>query len=260
MSNKLELFQKEVENDFVQKALANALKDGAGVFTTSLIDLYSSESSLQECKPELVVREAMKAVSLKLPISKGLGFAYVVAYKGKPSFQIGYKGYIQLAIRSGLYDTINADMVYEGEYRSTDKLKGTFDLTGTRKSDIVIGFFAHMELKNGFTKTLYMSVQQVHAHAKRYSPTYNSEYSPWKKDFEGMGKKTVVKNLLSHWGTLSVEMEDAFNRDIEDEIEANANQTEMRFTEAEVVSTETTNKPANTSKTEVVTPVHKAPF
>lgn len=259
MSNKLELFQKEVENDFVQKALANALKDGAGVFTTSLIDLYSSESSLQECKPELVVREAMKAVSLKLPISKGLGFAYVVAYKGKPTFQIGYKGYIQLAIRSGLYDTINADVVYEGEYVTTDKLRGTFDLSGQKKSETVIGFFAHMELKNGFSKTLYMSVQQVHAHAKKYSPTYSSDYSPWKKDFDGMGKKTVVKNLLSHWGTLSVEMEDAFNRDIEDEIEANSNQTAMAFTDAEVVE-ESKPKSAPTSTPKPTPTPHKAPF
>jgi recombination protein RecT len=234
----IDKFQKEIESEFVQGILAQSLKENADTFTTSLVEIFSSESSLQECSPSLIISEAMKAASLRLPITKGLGQAFIIAYKGKPSFQIGYKGYIQLAIRSGLYETINADVVYEGELTRQDKLKGTFDLNGQKTSDEVIGYFAHIELKNGFSKTLYMSKDKVIAHAKKYSKTFNSEYSPWKNDFDQMALKTVLKAILSHYGTLSVEMQSAFNNDIDEEISTNANTENVTFTEAVVVSTE----------------------
>lgn len=232
---KIKTFQETVESDFIKKMMETSLRENAASFASSLVDIFSSESSLQECNPQAVINEAMKAASLKLPISKGLGFAFVIAYKGKPSFQIGYKGYIQLAIRSGLYETINADVVYEGELTSTDKLKGTFDLSGTRKSDKIIGYFAHIELKNGFSKTLYMPVDKVIAHAKKYSKTFNSDYSPWKSDFDAMALKTVLKSVLSHYGSLSVDMQQAFDRDVENEINENANTETLTFTDAEVI-------------------------
>jgi recombination protein RecT len=237
--SKIETFQSELNSDFVQKLLQTSLKENASSFAASLIDIYSGEATLQACDAKSVIQEAMKAASLKLPISKGLGFAYVIAYKGKPSFQIGYKGFIQLAIRSGLYDTINADLVYEGELTSIDKLRGTFDLTGVRKSDKVIGYFAHIVLKNGFSKTLYMPTDKVVLHAKKYSKTFSSDYSPWKSDFDAMALKTVLKSILSHYGSLSVEMQSAFDSDVEDEITQNANVQPVTFTEATVVETET---------------------
>jgi len=231
----LDQFKNELESDFVKGVLETSLKEGAGTFMASLVEIFSSESSLQECKPSLVIAEALKAASLKLPVTKGLGQAFIIAYKGKPSFQIGYKGFIQLAIRSGLYDVINADVVYEGELTRQDKLKGTFDINGVKKSDVVIGYFAHIELKNGFSKTLFMTKDKVTAHAKKYSKTFNSDYSPWKSDFDAMALKTVLKNILSHYGSLSVEMQAAFHDDIDDEINANANTENVTFTEAVIV-------------------------
>lgn len=236
----------------------NALKEHSDVFVASIIDLYGSDSALQKCDPGAVVKEALKAAVLKLPINKSLGFAYVIAFnntKGKdaqgnwikvmePTFQLGYKGYIQLAMRTGQYKIINADIVYEGEIKFINKLTGEFDLDGEKKSDKIIGYFAHIELLNGFSKTLYMSKDKVVAHAKRYSKSYGNKNSPWETNFDEMSVKTVLRNLLSHYGFLSVEMAGAMNQDIEsdtamdsvkDEISNNANSQEMKFDEAEVV-------------------------
>ena len=232
---RIDNFRKEMDSKMVQDLLSTTMKDNASSFSASLIDIYTNESSLQECAPNLVINEALKAASLKLPISKGLGFAYIIAYKGKPQFQIGYRGYLQLAIRSGLYDTINADVVYEGELTSSDKLRGTFKFDGQRKSDKVIGYFAHIELKNGFSKTLFMTKEQVTAHAKKYSKTFSSDYSPWKTDFDAMGIKTVLKNLVNHYGTLSVEMQSAFESEVDEEITANANTQDITFTSVETI-------------------------
>lgn len=221
--NKLVLLQNHMDSDNIKSMMTAVLKDSAETFRASLVDVYSTDSELQKCDPALVVNEALKAASLKLPISKGLGQAYLIAYKGKPQFQIGYKGFIQLAIRSGSYVTIHADEVYEGEMSKQDKLKGFYEFNGTRTGDKVIGFFAHLELSNGFSKTFYMSVDQVKAHAKKYSPSFNSSYSPWTTDFNAMAKKTVLKYIISHYGAVSVEMQSAFDRDVDEEIQQNSN-------------------------------------
>ena len=229
--NKVEVFKNEVNSTFVQEILSNSLKDAAASFCTSLIDIYTSDTNIQECAPKLVIKEAMKAASLKLPLSKGLGFGFIIAYKGKPQFQIGYKGYIQLAIRSGLYNTINADAIYDGELTIVDKLRGTFEFTGKRKSDKIVGYFAYIELKNGFSKTLYMTKEQLLAHAKKYSKSFGFDTSPWKSNEHEMCIKTVLKNLISHYGSLSVEMVNAFEDDVEDEIQTNANAENITYTE-----------------------------
>ncbi|WP_256013195.1 recombinase RecT [Desertivirga xinjiangensis] len=226
----------------VMEQFNNVLKENAGAFVASIIDLYNSETTLQECNPNSVVFEALKAASLKLPVNKSLGFAYIVAYKGVPTMQIGYKGYIQLAYRTGQYSIINADVVYEGEYRGKKKLTGEFDLEGEAKSDTVIGFFAHFELKYGLKKTLYMTVDQVHAWAKKYSPSYRGNNKIWRDEFDKMAIKTVLRNLLVHWGYMSVEMAEAISGDsdyvnpneaVKDEIRENANS--QRFEDAVIV-------------------------
>lgn len=233
-------FTNHIESDNVKGLIQKAMQENAPIFVASLIELISADQSLQECEPSALITEAMKGASLKLSISKSLGQCYIIAYKKKPSFQLGYKGFIQMALRSGQYSTLNADIVYEGEISKSDKLKGFYQFDGVRKSDKVIGFFAYFELKNGFSKMLYMTVDQVSAHGKKYSPSFSYDSSIWKKDFNAMALKTVIKNLLSHYGVLSIELQKAFDNDVDSEIEENANKTDLTFTDAVVVNNDPT--------------------
>ena len=159
---------------------------------------------------------------LNLSLSKSLGYAYVIPYKNKgkmeAQFQIGWKGLVQLAQRSGLYKIINADVIYEGEIKEKNRLTGEITF-GDPISDIVVGYFAHFELINGFRSTLYMTKEQMETHAKLYSQGYNydlknnSKTSHWSKNFDVMGKKIVLKLLLNKYGPLSVAMERAMQAD-----------------------------------------------
>lgn len=230
----------------VQEQFKNALKDNSGPFVASVIDLYNGDQYLQKCNPTQVVMECLKAATLKLPINKSLGFAYIVPYNDIPQFQIGYKGLIQLAMRTAQYRIINSDLVYEGEFKTMNKLTGEFDLTGEKKSDTTIGYFAHIEMLNGFSKTLYMTKDKVLAHAKKYSKSFHKDSSPWKKEFDAMAIKTVLRGLLGHYGYLSVEMISAFDNDndmdvsdrVADDVRNNANGEAIGFTDAEIVTEE----------------------
>lgn len=198
-----------LDAEATRKLLADSLKENAGAYAASILDLYNTDKYLQACDARQVFSECLKAVSLKLPISKQLGFAYVIAYKGVPSFQIGYKGLIQLAMRSGSYRYINADRVYEGEFKGRNKLTGELDISGEATSDKVVGYFAYLETINGFSHSLYMTKDEVIKHAKRYSKTYGMSNSAWATNFDEMSIKTVLRNLLSHYGYMSVEMTQA---------------------------------------------------
>lgn len=230
-------------SDSVQEQFKNALKDNAGPFIASVIDLYNSDTYLQNCDPQQVVMEALKAATLKLPINKNLGFAYVVPYKKNgvqiPQMQIGYKGYVQLAMRTGQYKYINTDVVFEGEFKGRDKLSGRLDFSGDKKSDKIIGYVAYIETLNGFSKALYMTVDDVKRHAQRYSKSYQNGNEIWKNEFDAMAKKTVLRNLLTHYGFLSVEMTSAFTsdepesyeREVERGIDNNAATVDVGFEE-----------------------------
>lgn len=238
--SKMEVLKRTLEAPSVQDQFKNALQENTGTFTASLIDLFGSDNYLQNCDPKDVVMEALKAAVLKLPIIKSLGFAYIVPFKTnnvmKPQFQLGYKGLIQLAMRTGQYRIINADMVYEDEYKTKNKLTGEYDLNGEATSDKIIGYFAHFEMLNGFSKTLYMTKEKVVAHGEKYSKSYSQPYGPWKKEFDGMAIKTVIRGLLGHWGFLSVEMLNAMNEEdtdvsekIQEKINMNGNKKDMSF-------------------------------
>ena len=198
--------------DSTKKLIENTCKENAGAFTASVLDLYTSDKLLQQCQPQQVFMEAMKAASLKLPINKQLGFAWIIPYKGTATFQIGYKGLIQLAMRTGLYRYLNAGPVYEGEFVSQDKLSGTVDLSGEATSDKVVGYFAHFKLLNGFERTMYWTKERVIAHASAYSQSYRSGNDIWKKNFDEMATKTLMRNLLK-WAPLSVEFANALAED-----------------------------------------------
>lgn len=205
-----------VNAESTKKLLQNTLKENAGSFSASIIDLYNSDKTLQECDPRQVMGEALKAASLKLPINKQLGFAYVIPYRDYksgmqiPQFQLGYKGMIQLCMRTGSYRYINAGEVYEGELVKIDKLTGEVDLSGEAVSDKIVGYFAYMETVNGFKKAFYWSKEKTIAHANKYSKSYKNGNAIWRDNFDEMAIKTVLRNLLSHYGIMSVELIQAF--------------------------------------------------
>ncbi|MDE7399422.1 MAG: recombinase RecT [Oscillospiraceae bacterium] len=214
-----QVLNRLLNNTNIQAQLSEATKGNAGAFSTSLLNLFNSDTKLQTCSPKAVVIEAMKAAVLGLPIEKSLGFAYVVPYwdnkikEFAPQFQIGYRGMIQLCMRTGEYKYINADVVYEGEYQSADKLTGYVDLNGERTSDTVIGYFAYIETLNGFKKAVYWDRQKVMDHANRYSKSKDKQgnlVGPWVSNFDEMAVKTVLRNLLSKYGVMTTEMSNAF--------------------------------------------------
>jgi recombination protein RecT len=240
LNSKMNVLGKFFEKDSVKQQLAVSLQDNADQFMASVIDLYAGDTYLQNCHPELVAMQAMKAAVLKLPVIKALGFAYIVPFKKDnqliPQLQIGYKGLIQLAMRTGQYRIINADKVFEGELRTKNKTTGEYDFNGEATSEIVVGYFAHFEMLNGFKKTYYMTRGQVIEHAKKYSKSYNTANSPWKTEFDAMALKTVIRGLLSHWGYLSVEMQNAITEEDQDvaaqvleEIQRKGNAKNMSF-------------------------------
>jgi recombination protein RecT len=229
-TTKLDQFKGVLNSQTIRAQLKNSLKEDSGAFMSSMIDLYSGDSALQNCNPEAVALECIKAAALNLPLVKSLGFAYVVPYKNVPTFTIGYKGLIQLAQRTGQYKTINADVVYEGEISGFSKLSGEIDLSGQKVSDTVVGYFAYIKMVNGFEKMLYMTKEEVEAWAERYSPSFKSNYSPWKTEFDKMAIKTVLRRLIGTYGIMTSTMQQVFASDdyehkIEREIKANANKT-----------------------------------
>lgn len=236
-------FKKTLENNFYQQQLRATLKENAGTFCTSLMELVTGDQKLLSCQPTALMAEAVKAASLHLPLNKQLGYAYLVPFnnkvKGKdgaehkeltPTLVIGWRGYVQLAMRTGQYETINYGYVYEGEFQSRDRLSGAFDINGEKTSDHVAGYFAYFSMKNGFKKMLFMTSEEMARYAKKYSPTLKfSALKPdqlmqladtqalngpaagvgWTADYLAMAQKTVLRRLLSKWGYLSIEMQNA---------------------------------------------------
>jgi recombination protein RecT len=266
-------FQAVMNNSYYQALLQNTLKENKGTFTTSLMELATSDESLLQCNPNALMAEALKAASLHLPLNKQLGQCYILPFKNHgvltPTLVVGTKGYLQLAMRTGKYETINSDVVYEGELKGYDKVTGNLDLSGIRTSNVPIGYFAYMKMKNGFSKLLYMSLDEVCLYAKQYSPTVKfkdgvtsetlknlalkqaasgvSDGVGWYSNFESMALKTVLRRLLSKWGELSIENNDILNID---EAPSAEQQRDEEFAEDKkmiVVDAETgeINQPAN---------------
>lgn len=244
----IDMLKSIVSAPSVQDQFKNALGEHKDAFVASLIDLYTGDKQLQACDAKAIVMEALRAATMRLPLNKALGFAYIIVFNNNvknpdgswakvptPTFVPGYKGYIQLAMRTGQYRTINADFVYEGELRKVDKLKGEVAFDGEKKSDKIVGYFCYFELLNGFSKTLYVPIEEMAAYALRYSPSFKGKNKPtaealvaaaqsgavssqvgWSGNFNDMGLKTVIRRLLSKYGYLSVEMQTAMAKDVED--------------------------------------------
>lgn len=179
-------------------------KKAAG-FMSSIIAVANNNKLLAKAEPSTVIGAAAQAAMLDLPINQSLGFAYIVPYKGAAQFQLGYKGYIQLAQRSGQYVDIGAKTVFEGELEYENRLLDKFKF-GERTGDKVIGYLAYFRLTNGFEKMLFMELDEIIAHAKKYSKSYSGGTEKWGlAEFDVMAEKTVLKRLLSKYGPLSIE-------------------------------------------------------
>lgn len=201
-----------VKNAQVKNMIANVLHDREPQFATSIVSIVNSNRSLANVDQMSVIQSAMVAATLDLPIDQNLGYVWLVPYKGKAQAQIGYKGYIQLAQRSGQYRAMNAVAVHEGELISWNPLTEEVAFDPMKKvSDTVIGYIGYFKLLNGFEKTVYWTKEQIEAHRQRFSKAGGN--SPWKSDFDAMAKKTVLKDLLTKWGPMSTQMAVAASKD-----------------------------------------------
>jgi recombination protein RecT len=229
----------------VIKRFEEVLGKRATQFTASILSLYNNEKMLQKAEPMSVISSAMIAATLDLPVDKNLGYAWIVPYGGKAQFQLGYKGYIQLALRTGQYRYINVTPIHEGELIKWNPLTEEIDIDfEQRESEAVIGYAAYFELLNGFRKTVYWTREQVEKHRKKFS---KSDFG-WKNDWDAMAMKTVLKNLLSKWGILSVEMQKAVIEDKEDRELKDITPEEDDNTIEYEVQEEQTEEPAKESK------------
>lgn len=204
--------------DDVKKKFAEMLGKKAQGFITSVLQIVAQNSLLAKADPNSVLQSAAMAATLDLPLNNNLGFAYIVpynqrqqdgTYKQVAQFQLGYKGFIQLAQRSGQFKTIAAAPIYDGQLVSENPLTGfEFDFS-KKKSDTVIGYAAFFQLLNGFEKTLYMTIDDIKKHGGKYSKTFTHKNGLWNTDFDSMATKTVMKLLLSKFAPMSIEMQKA---------------------------------------------------
>lgn len=219
-------------NDAVKQQINSVIggKDGQR-FISAIVSAVNTTPALQECTNQSILSGALLGESLKLSPSPQLGHYYLVPYNDKEKgnvaqFQLGYKGYIQLAIRSGQYKKINVIAVKEGELEYFDplneeiKINLMIDKWDEREAAPTIGYYAMFELVNGFRKAIYWSKAQMESHAIKYSPGYKKDrekgwnYTFWSKDFDGMAYKTMLRQLISKWGIMSIEMISGMDADM----------------------------------------------
>lgn len=208
----------------IRKQMKSLLGDKAGHFMMAIVGVVEGTPQLQDCEPQSIINSAIASATLDLPIEKNLGYAYIVPYKDKAQFQMGYKGYIQLALRSGQYKYINSIEIKEGELENYNLLTGEFNFKfiediNQRLEAKTIGYASYIEFTNGFRNTLYMTKEQIENHAEKYSQSYGTDLkkgyssSNWSKNFDSMALKTVLKLNLSKFGALSVSVQKALQID-----------------------------------------------
>ena len=220
-------FSLAIQSDGYKKLINNTLGDPkrASKFIAAISSAVATNASLQQCDAGSILSGALLGEALNLSPSPQLGQYYLVPFKDKAQFQLGYKGYIQLAIRSGQYKDIDVIEVREGEYKGRDKITGKHQFEFIedeveREEKPIIGYMAYFEYLNGFYKNLYWSKEKMQKHALEYSQAYASDvkkgttYSFWSKDFNGMAFKTMLRQLISKWGIMSIDMQEALTKDM----------------------------------------------
>lgn len=221
-------FSSYITSDGVKKKINEMVggKDGQR-FMTSIISAVSNNPALAECDQGSILSAAMLGESLKLSPSPQLGQYYMVPFNDRnrgckvAQFQLGYKGYVQLAIRSGFYKKLNVLAIKEGELISFNPLEEEIEVQliedeEARENAPAIGYYAMFEYENGFKKALYWSRAKMECHALKYSMGYKAKkgYTFWEKDFDGMAYKTMLRQLISKWGIMSIEMQKAQESDM----------------------------------------------
>lgn len=222
-------FSVAIQSDTYKNLINNTLgdKDRASRFIASISSAVATNPSLQECDAGTILSEALLGESLNLSPSPQLGQYYLVPFNDSKrgckvaQFQLGYKGYIQLAIRSGQYKKLNVLAIKKGELIKYDPLNEEIEVNliedeEERENAETIGYYAMFEYTNGFRKSLYWSKSKMEKHALKYSSGYKAKkgYTYWEKDFDGMAYKTMLRQLISKWGIMSIDMQQAVEKDM----------------------------------------------
>lgn len=236
-----------INDERTKNKFKEMLGNKAAGFLTSLMNTTNGNAQLQLADPNSILKAGAIAATLDLPIDPNLGFAYIVPYnnkgKNEAQFQMGYKGFVQLAIRTGQYKRINVTELYEGQFESydpiTDELKYNLD---NRLSDEITHYVAYFQTINGFEKYNVMSKEEIENHAKKFSKTYSYKGSSWQTNFNTMAKKTVLKLLLSKFGILSIEMQTAQKADQAVIREFDKNNIEVEYVDNENNVNDTTDE------------------
>lgn len=183
-------------------------------YLNQVLIVVANSTELQKCDPRSILIAAMRAASLQLSVDPGQGQAWIIPYKGTATFQIGYHGVYELAMRTNLYRFINVIDIHEGEELIENRMTGNHTIGGKRTGDKVIAYMLYFQLINGFEKTFPMTLEEIDAHARRYSQAYNSGRSKWNDPFERrkMEKKTVLMNGLRKWGRFNPGDADTLNQ------------------------------------------------
>lgn len=217
----IQSLNKMMSTDIIKQKLHEILGKNSASFASSLIQVVNQNERLKAAEPNSIMSAAMMAATLKLPINNNLGFAYIIPFENnrakitEAQFQIGYKGFIQLAMRTGEFKHIAVTEVYDGQLVEENPLTG-YKFNWSVKPNIEtrpIGYVAYFQLLNGFEATNYMSCEQVEAHATKYSQSYKRNYGPWSDNFDSMALKTALKLLLSKFAPMSIEVHNAIEKD-----------------------------------------------
>lgn len=198
-----------------ERQVKQMLGERAPQFISSVVQV-GSQGGLANCDPRSIVAAAIIAATLDLPVDKNLGFSHIIPYGNKAQYQIGYKGIIQLALRSGQYQKLNAKPINAEAFKGYDEVGDpVIDWSQMDETKEPVGYAFAWKLVTGFTKTVYWTKAKVEAHAARYSQAYRSKKmdSPWFTNFNSMALKTVIKDGISHWGIMSIQLQKALVED-----------------------------------------------
>ena len=233
-----------LDSPVVKNKFKDLLKNKAAQFTSSLITLVNNDSYLSDADPMSIITGAMQAAQLDLPLEKQFGFAYLVPFNTKEGnrwvkkaqFVLGYRGYIQLAMRSGQYRSINVGTIYEGQLKGWNPLTEELEFDPEAKeSDEVVGYFGYFKMLNGFEKTVFWTKENVEQHRINNSKNRDKKAltGVWASNYDAMAQKTVLRNLLSKWGILSIEMQKAI---LTDESDADEQEVDIKDVTSDVES------------------------